>query len=81
MKRKWDFLSKQKKDSLIREIITYFKEEKDEDIGVIAAENLLDFFLENTGETIYNKAVEDCKTQIKKNFENIEVDLDMLTNK
>ena len=78
--RKFDVLTKEKKEKLIKEIITYFKEEKDEEIGVIAAEDLLDFFLEELTPEIYNKGVADAKTVIKQNFDNLEIDLDVLMN-
>lgn len=81
IKRKWDLLSKEKKESCIQEIITFFKQERDEEIGVIAAEDVLDFFLQNIGPTIYNKGVEDSKEQLKKSFEDLEVDLELLLNK
>ena len=81
IKRKWDLLPKAKRKSCIDELITFFKQERDETIGVIAAEDILDFFLQNIGEDIYNKAVEDSKELIKKTFDNLEVDLDLLLNK
>lgn len=80
-KRKWDLLSKERRESLIKEIITYFKIEKDQEIGVLAAEDLLDFFLEALHKDIYNKAIEDAKTTIKQSLENIDIDLDLLLNK
>jgi len=81
IKRKWDTLSKERRESLIKEIISYFKTEKDEEIGVIAAEDLLDFFLEATYKDVYNKAIQDSKNTIKQSLENIDIDLDLLLNK
>jgi len=81
IKRKWDLLPKAKRKSLIEEIITFFKQERDEKLGVIAAEDILDFFLQNMAEDIYNKGVEDSKELLKKRFEDLEVDLDLLLNK
>lgn len=79
--RKWNLLSKQKRDTAIKEIITYFKTKQDQEIGVIAAENILDFFLQTTGEDIYNKAIEDTKEVIKQNSEILDVNLNLLINK
>jgi len=76
VKRKWDTISKERRESLIKEIIAYFKTEKDQEIGVIAAEDLLDFFLEAT-----YKAIQDSKNTIKQSLENIDIDLDLLLNK
>lgn len=81
-KRKWDLLlSKDKREKFIREITTYFATERDEEIGVLAAEEILDFFLESIGKDIYNKAINDSKTTIKQSMENLEIDLDLLLNK
>lgn len=81
IKRKWDLLSKDRRSDLIKEVITYFKTKRDQEIGVIAAEDILDFFLEALSEDIYNKAINDSKTTIKQTFENLEIDLDLLLNK
>jgi len=76
--RKWDILSKARKEELLREISIYFKEEFDQEIGILATEELLDFFLDNLGKDIYEKAVKDSRAVIKQNLDNLEVDLDLL---
>lgn len=81
IKRRWDLLPKAKRKSCTDEIITFFKEKRGEQIGVIAAEDILDFFLQNIGKDIYNKGIEDSKEILKKQFENLDVDLDLLMNK
>lgn len=81
IKRKWDLLPKAKRQSCIDEIITFFKQKRGEQIGVIAAEDILDFFLQDIGPDIYNKGVEDSKELLKRQFDNLEVDLDLLLNK
>ncbi len=81
IRRKWDLLPKAKRKSLIEETITFFNQERDEKIGIIAAEEILDFFLQNIAEDIYNKRVEDSKELLKKRFEDLDVDLDLLLNK
>lgn len=80
-KRSWDMLPKEKRKTLIDEIITFFKQERDEEIGIIAAEDILDFFLQNAAKDIYNKGISDSKEQLKKQFEDLEVNLDLLMNK
>jgi uncharacterized protein (DUF2164 family) len=48
IKRKRDFLiTEAQRGKIIRELITFYSVEKDEEIGIITAEELLDFFLEN----------------------------------
>lgn len=81
VKRKWDLLTKEKRTACVGQIVAYFKAEKNQEIGVIAAEGLLDFFLEMLTEDIYNKALGDAKTLLKQGLENLEVDLDLLLNK
>ena len=48
------------KKKAVHEIQAYFLKEKDEEIGNLAAEFLLDFFLEKVGPLIYNQAIEDA---------------------
>ena len=81
IRRKWDLLPQSKRKSCVEETITFFKENQNQQIGVIAAENILDFFLQNVGKEIYNKGVEDSKDTLKKQFENLNVDLDLLISK
>ncbi len=82
IKRKSDLLlAPDKRQACLREIATFFKQERGETLGLIATEEILDFFLENVGGTIYNKGVEDSKELLKKRFEDFGVDLDLLLNK
>ena len=81
IKRKWDLIPKEKRESCLKEIITFFKTERDEEIGVIAAEDILNFFLENIGTDIYNKGVAEAKETLKKRFDDLELDLELLLNK
>lgn len=81
IKRKWDILSKERRGGLIREITAYFEKERGEEIGMLAAEDMLDFFQEALSKDIYNRAIEDAKITVKQNAENLEIDLDVLMNK
>ena len=78
IKRKWGLLSKDRRQVALREISSYFKTEQDNDIGVIAAGEILDFFLQTIGPEIYNKAVDASKNVMRQNAENLEIDVDML---
>lgn len=49
-------LSPEEKKKLQEEIIYFFQEERDEKLGIIGSETILDFFLDVLGEAIYNKA-------------------------
>lgn len=78
IKRKWDLLSKPERTRVSEEVIKFFKDERDEEIGMIAAGEVLDFFLERTALFIYSKGIEDSKILLQKRFEDISIDLDVL---
>lgn len=69
----FDFSPEEKK-KIQEEIIYFFQEEREEDLGIIGAETILDFFLDVLGETIYNKALDDVKLWLTRNVENMESD-------
>lgn len=67
-------LSPEQKKKLQEEIIYFFQEERDEELGIIGAETVLDFFLDVLGETIYNKALDDARLWLSRTVENAESD-------
>lgn len=71
-------LTREEKNKLINEIQDFFHEERNEEIGIIAAETVLEFFLENLGTFMYNKSLDEAKTWFCKRMEDIEVDYDIL---
>lgn len=77
----FDFLSQKEREVAIKELIAFYEQEKDEEIGIVAAEEILDFFLEMMGSTLYNKGMKEAQRHIKRTFENLEVDLDLLLHK
>lgn len=78
VKRNWDLISEEQRKANIEEIINFFQNERDEEIGIIAAEDLLDFFLQTVGMEIYNKGIKDSKIFIKTRFEDLELDIESL---
>lgn len=81
IKRKWDLLNKDERKNMIEEIIRFFQEERDEEIGILAAEEVLDFMLEKMALPLYSKGVEDSKKMLQKRFEDFSIDLDVLMDK
>lgn len=81
VKRSWDLLSEKKRQSAIEEIMRFFQKERDEKIGAIAAEEVLDFFLQTVGDEFYNRGVEDAKEAMTNRFGDLDVDLDLLLKK
>ncbi|MDF2905537.1 MAG: hypothetical protein K0R34_858 [Herbinix sp.] len=67
-------LSPEQKKQLLDEIIYYFDTERDEKLGIIASESILDFFMDNLGRYIYNKALDDAKVWYTKRLEDVEAD-------
>ncbi|MET3699761.1 uncharacterized protein SAMN05877753_10129 [Bacillus oleivorans] len=66
---------KEQKDQIIAEIQGFFLEEKGEEIGLIAAENIFDFFMERLGPILYNQGVKDAKKLVTQLLLNIEEDI------
>jgi uncharacterized protein (DUF2164 family) len=67
-------LTSEEKKKVIDEIIYYFDTERDEKLGIIASENIFDFFMETLGKHIYNKALDDTKLWFDHRLEDIEGD-------
>lgn len=81
VKRSWDLLTEEQRKTAIDEIISFYYSERNEEIGVIAAETLLDMFLQQVGVHLYNKGVEDTKDFIKSRFGELEVDIEVSLKK
>lgn len=64
-------LNKEKKDEMLRLIKDYFLNERDEDLGDLAAELILDFFVENIAPEFYNQGVYDSYVFIKDKAEDL----------
>ncbi len=81
VKRDWDMLTDEERKDAVDEIISFYSNERGEEIGVIAAGNLLDMFLQQVGMKLYNKGVEDTKELVKKKLEEVEMDIEVALKK
>ena len=63
---------------MIKGIIDHFELERDEKIGIIAAGELLDFFLQTAGVEIYNQGVSDSVTFLRARFQDLEMDMESI---
>ena len=81
IKRDWDILTDEERKSAIDEVIGYFATERGEEIGIIAASELLDMFLRTTGSTIYNHALDDLRPLLEKNLTQTLADIDITLRK
>ncbi|MDR3563026.1 MAG: DUF2164 domain-containing protein [Negativicutes bacterium] len=55
-------LTKDDRTNAVRDIQAYFLQEREEEIGNLAAEFFLDFILAKIGPSIYNQAIDDAHT-------------------
>jgi uncharacterized protein (DUF2164 family) len=78
VKREWDILTPETKEKAVKEIMGYFLDERNEEMGIIAAEDILDFFLQNTGKYVYNKAIDDAKGLLLKQLEETDIAFEVL---
>lgn len=67
-------LAEEQKKNLMQEIEIFFREEYDEEIGIIKQQKLLDLFMEQLAPSIYNKALDDAILWYKRQQDNLEAD-------
>ena len=79
LKKPWDALiTDEERVGAVDKIIRFFIEERDEEIGRIAAAELLDMFLEMLGPKIFNTGLIEGKEWLKIRLTDMEMDYDML---
>ena len=78
IKRRWERLSDEESKLVKEEMILFFENERDEKIGIIAAEEILNFFLKLFGSKLYNKGIDDAKKALENRYEELKFDLDDL---
>lgn len=79
IKRKNNYLSAENRKKIIDKIIGFFADERGEEIGYIAAEEVLEFFVSEIGKEIYQKGVKDSQKLMEKWYTNLEIDLEVLS--
>jgi uncharacterized protein (DUF2164 family) len=68
-------LPKEQKTEIIRNIQSYFEEERSEILGELGADQLIDFMIKELGPYIYNKAVDDSRKLISEKMNQIDDEL------
>lgn len=68
-------LSKEIRKAAVSSIERYFVANMDEKIGNVAADALLQFFIEEVGPSIYNKAVADVQTRMQSRVMELDVEV------
>lgn len=61
--------------AIVSEIRDYFREELDQDIGVLPAEMLMNFFADKMGAYYYNRGVHDAQAALKQRMDSLHDDL------
>lgn len=78
MIRKFDNISKEIEKQCMEEVITRIQEIEGSDVGIIAAQDIINIVKQNLGPEIYNTGVRDANKLIQERFADIEVDINLL---
>ena len=65
-------LPREEKEQIIDSVKAYFEQERSESIGDLAAEQLIDYMMQELGPYIYNKAVADARVLINEKMNQME---------
>ncbi|MCP3029765.1 DUF2164 domain-containing protein [Halobacillus sp. A1] len=68
-------LTKEQREYMVERIQTYFELERDEEIGTIASEQLLQFMIQELGPFMYNKGINDARQMVEQKVVNLDEDL------
>ncbi|NOU95197.1 DUF2164 family protein [Paenibacillus sp. LMG 31456] len=68
-------LPKEQKEQIISMLQQYFLVERGEELGHLAADQLLDFFAKHAGPIFYNQAVDDCRQYVRERVAMVEEDM------
>lgn len=68
-------LSREAKNEAVASIERYFRENMEERIGNIAAGALLNYFLEEIGPLVYNRAVADVQERLQMRISELDIEI------
>jgi uncharacterized protein (DUF2164 family) len=78
MKRKFDSVSKETEKKCINEVIARIEEIEGGDVGIIAAQDIIEIVTQNLGPEIYNNGLNDAKKLMQGKFTDLETDISLL---
>lgn len=81
MQRKWDITDRDTLKMCIDEVITRIEDIGDLEVGVIAAQEIIDIVTAHAGPEFYNRGVQDARKILQERFADIQVDIDLLEQK
>jgi len=76
--RKFNTVSKEVVKKSIDEVITRIHEIGDSEVGIIAAQDIIDIVVQNVGPEIYNMGIHDAKKLLVEKLADLETDIDIL---
>lgn len=65
-------IPKEQKDDIVSKIQLYFRDERNESLGNLEAEQILNFMLQQLGPLVYNQALSDMRKVIQQQFSSLE---------
>ena len=65
-------LTDERRERMLRSIKKYFAETLDQELGDLAAERLLDFFVKELGAPVYNQAIQDARKFLLEKLDDLE---------
>lgn len=71
----WIKLPREQKQQIIDTVQHYFATERDESLGSVAAEGIVDFFIEALGPHLYNQGVNDARRVVAERVAAVEDEL------
>lgn len=71
-------LSDEEKKRMMEEIRVFYLNERDEEIGILAQQEIFDLFMERMAPVIYNRALDDAMRWYKNQQESMESDYYLL---
>lgn len=71
-------LSKKEHGLLLEKIKSFFLDERDEEIGDLAADLYLNFIKQEIAAVFYNKGLQDAKQKVEENFARLTDDIECL---
>lgn len=64
-------LSLERKEEMRRKVVDYFGNERDEELGELASQLILDFFIEELGADLYNQGIEDANIYLRDKLDDL----------
>jgi uncharacterized protein (DUF2164 family) len=65
-------LTDERRERMLRSIKKYFAETLDQELGDLAAERLLEFFVKELGAPVYNQAIQDARAFLQGKLADLE---------